>query len=66
VIPELKGLNLKVKLKLKLKRSEDVRRTYVFRRVVFQRVVFDRLPRVRDRRFRTEGYSRRFAESWSS
>jgi hypothetical protein len=63
VVPKLKGLYLKVKLKLKLKLKcfEDVRRTYVFRRVVF-----DRLPRVRDRRFRTEGCSRRFAESWSS
>jgi hypothetical protein len=67
-VSKLKGVNLKVKLKLKLKLKcfEDVRKAYVFRRVVFQRVVFDRLPRVRDRRFRTEGYSRRFAESWSS
>ena len=64
MFPKLKGLNLKVKLKLKLKLKlkcfEGVRRAYVrFPGGWYSkgRVVFNRLPRVRDRRFWTEGYS---------
>jgi hypothetical protein len=45
---KLEGLNLKVKLKLKCLKG-----------VPEDRMVFDRLPKVRDRRFRTEDCSGR-------